>query len=85
MGSFEKKNEALENYGSIDELYIVPKMRRKGFSSKLKEEFVKWFKEKKKGKGVISLHVMPGNEIAKKSYQKLGFEVSDLKLVKEIK
>lgn len=85
FGSFEKKEDSIKNYGSINEIYVVPEMRGKGFSSQLKDEFVKWFKEKKKGKGIISLYVMPKNEVAKKSYQKGGFEVSDLKLVREMK
>lgn len=86
LGSFKRdKSYIIKNYGSIDEIYIVPEMRGKGFSSKLKDEFIKWFKERKSGKGVIVLYVMPKNKVAQKAYEKWGFEVSDFKLAKEIK
>ena len=82
FGHFEKE----KNNGTIDEIYIIPKMRGRGFSSKLKDEFIKWFKEKKQNKkATISLYTMPKNIIAQKAYKKWGFQVSDLKLVKEIK
>lgn len=84
LGGFTKNNNyTTENYGTIDEIYVAPKMRGKGFSSKLKDEFVKWFKEKKKGKGIVTLYVMPKNNVARKAYKKWGFKISDLKLVKE--
>lgn len=86
MGSFSRNNDyTLPDYGTIDEIYIIPKMRGKGLSSRLKDEYIEWFKNKKKGKGAIALYVMPRNEIARKAYKKWGFTVSDLKLVKEFK
>lgn len=60
-------------------------MRGKGFSSKLKDEFIKWFKEKKKGRGIVTLYVMPKNNFAIKAYKKWGFKISDLKLAKEFR
>lgn len=86
LGNFKRnKNYMIKNYGAIDEIYIVPKMRGKGLSSKLKNGFIKWFKEKKSGKGVIGLFVMPKNKVARRAYEKWGFKVSDFKLMKEIK
>jgi GNAT superfamily N-acetyltransferase len=86
LGNFKRnRNYTIKNYGMIDELYIVPEMRGKGLSSKLKDGFIKWFKEKKSGKGAIGLYVMPRNKVAQRAYEKWGFKVSDLKLVKEVK
>ena len=86
FGSLKRnKNYTIKNYGAIDELYIIPKMRGMGLSSKLKDEFIKWFTERKRGKGVVILYVMPKNKIAQKAYKKWGFKVSDLKLAKEFK
>ncbi len=86
LGSFKRsKKYAIKNYGTIDEIYIIPKMRGRGLSSRLKDEFIKWFKERKIGKGVIALFVMPQNKVAQEAYKKWGFTISDLKLVKEFK
>jgi ribosomal protein S18 acetylase RimI-like enzyme len=85
-GSFTKDlNQKINNIGSIDELYIIPKNRSQGISSKLKDEFISWFKNKKKGGGTISLYSMPKNKNAQKAYEKWGFGISYLKWNKEIK
>lgn len=66
-------------------MYIIPKMRGRGFSSHLKDEFITWFKERKNGRGAISLYVLPRNKTAQKAYEKWGFKISYLKLAKELK
>jgi GNAT superfamily N-acetyltransferase len=81
LGRFEKG----KNNGTIDDIYITPEMRGKGFSSQLKNDFIKWFNQKRKGKGTISLYTLPKNKVAQEAYKKWGFKISDLKLIKEIK
>jgi ribosomal protein S18 acetylase RimI-like enzyme len=86
VGRFIKAlNQKISNIGSIDELYVIPRNRGQGVSSKLKDEFISWFKNKKKGRGTISLYSMPKNKNAQKAYEKWGFKVSYLKWNKELK
>lgn len=85
-GSFTKNPiQQIKNIGFLDEIYIVPKMRGKGLSSKLKDEFIKWVKKRKRGVGAISLYVMPRNKIALETYKKWGFKVAYLNLTKKLK
>lgn len=84
-GSFTKNPiQRIKNIGFLDEIYIAPKMRGKGLSSKLKDEFIKWVKKRKRGAGAISLYVMPRNKIALETYKKWGFEIAYLNLTKKV-
>ena len=85
LGSFAKiPTQRIENRGFLNEIYIVPKMRGKGLSSKLKDEFIKWVKKRKRGAGALSLYVMPRNKIAIETYKKWGFKVAYLNLTKKL-
>jgi len=85
LGSFAKiPTQRIEDRGFLNEIYIVPKMRGKGFSSKLKDEFIEWVKKRKSGAGAISLYVMPKNKKALGTYKKWGFRISYLNLTKEL-
>ncbi len=53
-GSFIKdQNQKISKIGSIDEIYVIPMNRGHGISSKLssklKDEFIEWFNNKKGG------------------------------------
>ena len=84
-GSFTKnQTRRIKNTGFLDEIYIIPKMRGKGLSSELKDEFIEWVKKRKNGAGAIVLYVVPRNKAALKAYKKWGFKASYINLTKKI-
>lgn len=57
---------------SVSNLYVKPEFRKKKVGKKLMGELIKWFKSKKvKG---ITLAIYPGNELAEKMYERMGFK-----------
>ncbi len=69
-------------FGYLQYLFVLPKYRNKGLSSKLKNKLFDWFKEK--GCNFIRLDVASTNP-AIKAYEKWGFEVDSLKMIKQLK
>ena len=61
----------LKKYGKIQAIYVKEKYRKKGVSTMLLDEAMKWCK--KKGLTRISLDVLPNNFHAIKVYEKWGF------------
>ena len=59
--------------GYINELYVLPKQRQKGFGTKLTEMGLKWLKEN--DCKTICITVNRKNKNALKLYKKLGFEI----------
>lgn len=68
-------------YGMLEHLWVREEYRGKGFASKLKNEFFKWFKEK--GCKYVQLLVFDVHP-AKKIYEKWGFELVLDRMVKKI-
>lgn len=61
----------LKKIGYISEIFVKKKYRGKDISSRLKDEAIKWFKEK--GIMYISIAVYDDNRMAHEIYKKWGF------------
>ena len=72
----------LKQYGYMDDLYVKPEFRGKKVSSQLKEEAIKWFKEK--GMKHASLGFNSENSKAHKIYKKWGFCDEYTEMMKDI-
>ncbi|KYK30677.1 MAG: hypothetical protein AYK22_08560 [Thermoplasmatales archaeon SG8-52-3] len=64
----------MEYYGRINTVFIKKEFRDKNISSKLKDEAIKWFKQK--GINRVSLNVDPNNKRAINAYNKWGLSLS---------
>jgi ribosomal protein S18 acetylase RimI-like enzyme len=69
--------------GAIWELAIDKKHQGKGIATQLKDEGVKWLKEK--GAKRLKIEYYPKNKLAEKIYKKWGFEKDMINMVKELK
>lgn len=69
-------------YGEINELYVVPKWRRKGLGKKIIVHAHHWFKEK--GVNTLRVEVLASNKTALTFYKKFGFKANYLSLQKEL-
>lgn len=73
-----------EPYGAfIWDFRISEQMRGRGYGKATLEELDKMLKEMNIGK--LSLHAFAHNEVAVSLYKKMGFEITDLVMAKEIK
>lgn len=61
----------VQRVGHFSDLYVRPKYRGRGITSKFKEEAIKWFKSQKITE--LSIRVFDGNEPAHSIYKKWGF------------
>jgi ribosomal protein S18 acetylase RimI-like enzyme len=75
IGTIEKNN--YENFGYIEEIFISKDFRKKGISTKLKNEFIKVLKSKKIK--LCRIEVSPKNK-AKKVYKKWGFKIEKYRM-----
>lgn len=63
----------IRNEGNIDEIYVIPKYRKKGFATKLVNTLIEEFKNRKVD--FINLHVDIDNEIGQRFWDMLGFDI----------
>jgi ribosomal protein S18 acetylase RimI-like enzyme len=68
--------------GYIEEFFLTEKFRGKGISTKLMNESIKWFKEKKVE--FVSLRVFSKNKNVAGIYEKFGFEQFSIDMKKKI-
>ena len=69
-------------YGEINEIYVVPKLRRKGLGDTMMIHAHNWFKEK--GVNTIRVETAASNKTAIRFYKKFGFKPHYLSLQKEL-
>jgi len=72
-----------QNYGYIDDIFILKEFRKKGLGVKLINDFIKKIKKKKVKR--IRLGVNIKNKNAIKVYKKLGFKIRHYEMDKELK
>jgi GNAT superfamily N-acetyltransferase len=72
----------LSELGYISDMYVKKEYQGLGLSSKLKDETVKWFKEKKIKH--MSLRVYYDNDHARQVYEKWGFFNHSIEMCREI-
>jgi ribosomal protein S18 acetylase RimI-like enzyme len=83
--SYIKKNISVfrvERYGYISDLYVKKEYRKKGISTLLKKETIKWFRQK--GLKHASLMVHSGNNRAHGIYKKWGFQKLHIEMRRKI-
>ena len=69
-------------YGYIEELVVFNRYRRKGIANKLFKYFEEWVNQQ--GINNIELHIWSNNIEAEEFYDKMGFRVKQLKMVKTL-
>jgi len=74
---------AMNKIGHLGSVYVEKPYRRKGITKKLLKEIIKWFKSKKLE--YMDIYYLDKNNIAKKTWHKLGFKDSLIYSVKKIK
>lgn len=72
----------IEKIGYISDLFLKKAYRGKGFSTKIKDNAIKWFKSK--GIDYISLKVHPENSHAHEIYKKWGFKDFHIEMRKRL-
>ena len=75
------KQEANGNVGCVENIYIVPEHRRKGYAKALYEKFLNWIRKHKLK--YCQLTVLAKNP-ARQIYEKWGFEVDELQMTKKL-
>lgn len=70
------------DHGWVGELYVCPEFRGRGIAKKLMAKIEDHFR--KQGCVGVRLFVMADNTVARKTYQKLGFDERDLELAKDL-
>jgi ribosomal protein S18 acetylase RimI-like enzyme len=69
-------------YGEINEIYVVPRLRRKGVGNTMMIHAHNWFKEK--GVNTIRVETAASNKAAITFYKKFGFKPHYISLQKEL-
>jgi len=69
-------------YGEINEIYVVPKLRKKGVGKTMMVQALNWFKEK--GVNTVRVETAASNKTAILFYSKFGFEPYYISLQKEL-
>lgn len=69
-------------YGEINEIYVVPKWRRKGIGETMMIHAFNWFKEK--GINTIRVEALASNKPAILFYKKFGFKPNYISLQKDM-
>ena len=73
---------AIKNLGYITDIFVMKEHRKSGVSTLLKEELMKWFREK--GIRYATMMVNPANKTAYAIYKKWGFRDYHLEMRKKI-
>ncbi|MBI5229395.1 GNAT family N-acetyltransferase [Candidatus Micrarchaeota archaeon] len=60
-----------DDYGNLNEIYLLPEFRRKGIGHRLMKSMRQWFK--KKGVKWMRLYALVKNKRAQTAYKKFGF------------
>ena len=71
-----------DRYAHIFLLYVVPEYRRRGIAKKLLEQAQIWAKIR--GDRQIGLQVFPQNQAAVNLYQKMGFQIQSISMLKPL-
>lgn len=75
IGTIEKN--PYESFGYIEEIFVLKEFRKKGISTKLKNEFIKFLKSKKIK--LCRIEVSPKKE-AKNIYEEWGFKIEKYRM-----
>jgi ribosomal protein S18 acetylase RimI-like enzyme len=76
------KNAPNGNVGYIDNMFVSNEYRGQGYSTILRDEFLKWLKKKKIE--YCQLDVLAKNHHAVEIYQKWNFKIDGLQMTKKI-
>jgi ribosomal-protein-alanine N-acetyltransferase len=69
-------------FGEVNEIYIVPRWRRKGLGRSMMEHALGWMRDK--GIRTVRVETATSNEAALKFYKEYGFKPNYMILQKEI-
>ena len=79
---YEQSNFVFDSVAQIDALYVLDNYRNKGIGKKLIDKFYEWCEEN--NIKIVEISVFKNNTNAYNLYEKLGYEVTEYKMVKEL-